>query len=104
MFTIVNRRKINRDRQQETMQRAQSEFFPKLQSAAGLVGFYLVNDEENGVNTAIVVWEDRAHADAFRSEGEQWAQVLDEFGHTVVSDNWGETVVSLEGHARTGRP
>ncbi len=95
MYTIVERRKMNRERLQETMQRAQGEFFPKLQRAPGFVGFYLVNDEANGINTAIVVWEDKARADAFKTEGAGWLRALDELGHTVQSTDAGETVIQI---------
>ncbi len=96
MYTIVERRTINRERIQETVQRAQSEFFPKLQHAPGFVGFYLVTDEENGINTTIAVWEDKAQAEAFNAVGEGWLRTLDELGHTLQSDNRGETVIQIE--------
>lgn len=96
MFTIVNRRKMNRDRSQETIQRGQSEFFPKLRQAPGFVGFYLVTDEDEGINTAIIVWQDKESAQAFQGEAERWQSVLEDMGHTVESDNRGETVVSIE--------
>ena len=96
MYSMVERRTINRARIQETVQRAQSEFFPKLQRAPGFVGFYLVTDEENGINTAIAVWEDKAQAEAFQPEAEGWLRTLDELGHTRQSDNHGETVIQLE--------
>ncbi|MCA1598566.1 MAG: hypothetical protein LC769_06010, partial [Chloroflexi bacterium] len=51
-----------------------SEFFPKMQRAPGLVGFYLITDEENGINTAINVWESKAHAEAFIPEAASWLQ------------------------------
>jgi len=95
MYTMVERRTINRERLQETVQRAQSEFFPKLQQAPGFVGFYLVTDEEHGINTAIVVWENKAQAEAFYQEGAGWLRTLDELGHTLQSDNRGETVIEL---------
>jgi hypothetical protein len=96
MYTTVERRKINRERLQETVQRAQVEFFPKLQRAAGFVGFYLVTDEDNNINTAIVVWDDKTQADAFYSQGgESWLQTLEALGHTLQSDNRGETVIQL---------
>ena len=82
---------MNRARVQETMQRAQAEFFPKLQQAPGFVGFYLVADEAGGVNTAIAVWEDKAHAEAFAPQAAPWLRVLDELGHAVQSTNQGET-------------
>lgn len=96
VYTIVERRKINRERMQETVQRAQSEFFPELQRAPGFVGFYLVTDEGNGINTAVIVWESKAQADAFDTAGAGWQQTLEELGHTLQSDNRGETVIQLE--------
>jgi len=95
MYTVVERRAINRDRLQETFQRGQSEFFPKMLRAPGFVGFYLVADEENGINTAINVWESKAHAEAFIPEAAGWLQTLDEIGHKLQSTNQGETVVDL---------
>lgn len=38
MYAIVDRRKGNPERGEETFQRAQSEFFPGLQKAAGFAG------------------------------------------------------------------
>ncbi len=96
MYTMVERRSANPETMEETVQRAGSEFFPKLQAAPGFTGFYLVADEVNGVNTAIVVWESKADADAFDSTGDVWMRALDDLGHTLQSDNRGETVIQLE--------
>ncbi len=96
MYTMVERRKINRERLQETVQRAQREFFPQLQRAPGFIGFYLVADEDNSINTAVIVWEDKARADAFNTEGNRWMQTLEELGHTLQSDNRGETMIQIE--------
>jgi heme-degrading monooxygenase HmoA len=96
MYTTIERRKINRERLDETVQRAQREFFPNLQRAPGFVGFYLVNDEQNGINTAIIVWEGKAQAEAFYPQMESWMQTLEGFGHQLQSDNRGETVIQLE--------
>jgi hypothetical protein len=96
VYTTVERRKINRERLQETIQRAQVEFFPRLQHAPGFIGFYLVNDDENGINTAIVVWEGKGQAEAFYTQAKGWLQTLDELGHTLQSDNRGETMIQLE--------
>jgi heme-degrading monooxygenase HmoA len=96
MHTVVERRQVNLERLQETMQRGEREFFPALRAAPGFVGFYLVADEANHVNTAVVVWESKAQADTFQAEYGAWLQTLDELGHTLLSDNRGETVVSLE--------
>lgn len=95
MYTVVERRKANQARVQETMQRAQSEFFPGLRKAPGFTGFYLVADEANGINTAIIVWESKAQADAFAGENSGWMRTLEEMGHTLQSDNRGETVIEL---------
>jgi heme-degrading monooxygenase HmoA len=99
VYTIVTRRKYNPGRMQETIERARSEMFPKMQRAPGFVGFYLVNDPDNGINTAVIVWQDKASAEAFQAEGERWGRVLEEMGHSLESDNRGETVVSVEGQA-----
>ena len=96
VYTTVERRKVNRERLQETIQRAQGEFFPKLQRAPGFVGFYLVSDEDNDINTAIIVWEDRARAEAFEAQSKGWLQTLDELGHTLQTDNRGETTIQLD--------
>jgi hypothetical protein len=95
VYTTVERRKVNRERLQEAVQRAQSEFFPKLQRAPGFTGFYLVADEEAGIYTAVVVWQDKMQADAFETEGRDWLQTLEELGHTLQTDNRGETVIEL---------
>ena len=96
MYTTVERRRINRERLQETVKRAEVEFFPKLQRAPGFIGFYLVNDEANAINTAIIVWEDKAQADTFDSVSTGWLQALDDLGHSLQSDNRGETVIQLQ--------
>ncbi len=96
MYTMVERRKANHERMQETVQKAQTDFFPKLQAAPGFIGFYLVADEANGVNTAIIVWESKQQADAFDAVGKGWQQTLEQMGHTLQSDNRGETVIELQ--------
>jgi hypothetical protein len=95
MYTWIERRKVNIERLPETMQRAQSDFFPKLQQAHGFSSFYVVADQENGINTAIVIWESKAHADAFADANSGWMQTLEQFGHTLQSDNRGEMVIHL---------
>ena len=96
MYTIVIRRRVNSDRQQETLERARNEFFPKVQSAPGFIGFYLVRDEGEGVNCAVSVWQDKASADAFWPEAQKWQNTLDQMGNTLESMNRGETLVSVE--------
>jgi hypothetical protein len=95
MYTWVERRKVNTARLPETIQRAQAAFFPKLRAAPGFVGFSLVADEANGINTAIIVWESRARADAFEAENSGWMRQLEGLGHPLQSDNRGETVLQV---------
>lgn len=96
MYTIVERRKINPDRLQETMQRAESEFFPKLRTAPGFTSFSIVADEAQGINMAIVVWASQAQADTFEAENRAWMRTLEELGHALQTDNRGDTVMQLE--------
>ena len=93
---MVERRSANPLTMDETVQRAHSEFFPKLQAAPGFIGFYLVSDEANGINTAIVVWESKADAESFDTTGSTWMQALEDLGHKFQSENRGETVIQLE--------
>lgn len=95
MYTVIQRRKMNPARQQETLQRARTEFFPKLQQAPGFVSFYLVPDEASGVTTAIAVWRSKANAEAFNGVLQSWQQTLDSLGHTLQSTDSGETVVEV---------
>jgi hypothetical protein len=50
---------------------AQRLFFPKLQRAPGFVSFTLVQGED-GVATAVVLWESQAQTDTFRAEAVAW--------------------------------
>jgi hypothetical protein len=94
MYTSIDRRQVDLSRLDETTKRAQTEFFPAVQAAAGFIGFYLVADED--LFTGIFVWEDKAHADAFDPTMRAWEAVLEEMGHHVVTQNRGETVIALE--------
>ena len=96
MYTIIERRKVNRARVQETEQAAQGGATSKLRTAAGFVGFSLVEDTGEGVNTQIVVWESKAHADAFQQDADSWNRTLDGHGHRLESANRGETVIHVE--------
>ncbi len=95
MYTIINRRKIDPARQQETRARAEREYWPKLRQAPGFVGFYLVADEEQGMTVSVAVWQDKASADAFQPQVEAWGQVLESMGTQRESSNRGETVVEI---------
>src|SRR3954452_7108976 len=65
VYTVIDRRMTNIDRLPETMERAERDYFPKLRSAPGFVGFHLIADEGGELFVAVNVWEDKASADAF---------------------------------------
>ena len=96
MYTVIERWKSNQESLPETAQRAQSEFFPKLQQAPGFISFNLIADEANGINTSVIVWQDKTQADAFNEENSAWMRTLEELGHPLQSDNRGETVITIE--------
>jgi quinol monooxygenase YgiN len=96
VYTVIQRRTMNPASQQETLQRARSEFFPQLQRAPGFVSFYLVPDQASGVTAAIAVWQSKAHAEAFNGALASWQQTLDSLGHTLQSTDSGETVVEVK--------
>ena len=82
MYTYVERRTLNTERMQETVERGENEFFPYLRKASGFSGFYLVSDEVNSSGVAIIVWESKAHSDAFDAtvEASRWREQLEQFG------------------------
>ena len=46
MYAIINRRRMNAERAQETIERAAREFVPKMQQAPGFVSFALARGED----------------------------------------------------------
>ena len=100
MYAIVTRRTMNQARADETRERATTEFWPKLQQAPGFVSFSLIQGED-GINTAVVLWESKTQADAFRGDAAavSWWRTLEEFGHRLQTQAEGEVVQHL-----TARP
>src|SRR5262245_34113286 len=95
VYTIIDRRRTNADKLPETMERAERDYFPKLQAAPGFAGFHLIADEGGELFVAVNVWEDKASADAFEATMSDWLQVLEGLGHIGQTANRGETVVDL---------
>jgi heme-degrading monooxygenase HmoA len=91
MYAMITRRRSSSGRQQETLQRAQSEYFPRLQQAPGFVAFYLVAGDD-GANNAITLWEDRASAEAFQATQQAWNSTLEEMGSQRESLTTGEVI------------
>ena len=96
MYTITERRTVNLERLEETTERGRIEYFPKLQSAPGFAGFYLIADDKSNIFTAINVWESKVHGEAFDATMSSWLEVLEEYGHHQESVSRGETVVELQ--------
>lgn len=48
------------------------------------------------MNTQIIVWESKAHADAFQHDADSWNRTLDAHGHRPESANRGETAIHVE--------
>src|SRR6059036_1304794 len=94
MYALINRRTPNPERQQETLQRAGSEFFPRMRQAPGFIAFYLIAGED-GVNTAISLWEDRARAEARRPQTQAWGTTLEELGNRLESRTEGEVTAHI---------
>ncbi len=94
MYAIVTRRKMNSEREQETRERAATDFWPKLQQAPGFVSFSLIRGED-GVSTVVVVWDSQAQADAFGEEADSWFRTLEEFGHQLEARWVGEVLQHL---------
>ena len=94
MYAVINRRRSNPERQAETRQRAADEFFPKLRQAPGFVAFYLVAGDD-GVNTAIGLWESREQVEAFQSTLESWTTTLEQLGNRHESSIAGEVIAAV---------
>jgi hypothetical protein len=97
MYATVERRTANQERLPETARIASGQFFPTLAKAPGLIGFYLIAGDD-GVNTAIALWESRAHAEAFQPTADDWARTLEEHGHRLASDSGGEILFRITPH------
>ena len=86
MYAVITRRTANPARQAEARERGPQESFPQLQRAPGFWDFYLVTGED-GVTTSVSLWEDRAQADAFRSQQQGWLDALEGMGFRSVTDH-----------------
>lgn len=91
MYAIVTRRTMNGAKAQETMARAQSEFFPTLRQAAGFTSQLLIQGDD-GIMTAVIVFDRQEHAEAFQSVAASWMGTLDELGHRLESHSAGQVV------------
>ena len=95
MYTRIERRKTNPDTIQQVRERAEKEFFSPLQASDGFVGFYVVNDQEQGEHAVIMVWNTKEQGEAFLSTQSEWMKVPEEMGQMLISLNSGDTMVDL---------
>ncbi len=93
MYAMVTQRKRNQAKRQETHQQLEREFLPKLRRAPGFVTMYLIEEETETL--AVMLWESKAQAEAFRKEGEGWVKTLEEHGHQLVRRGGGEVVTHV---------
>jgi heme-degrading monooxygenase HmoA len=93
MYATVTRRRQNAARAKETNDRAQREFFPQLRQAPGFVSFTVIAGDD-GVNTAISLWESQAALEAFRNSGvlAAWGDTLTSLGHHLEAQSRGEVI------------
>jgi heme-degrading monooxygenase HmoA len=94
MYALINRRTPNPERQEETRERAATEFFPRMRQAPGFIAFYLIAGED-GQNTAISLWDDRVSAEAWMPHAEAWSETLDELGNRLESRTKGEVTTHV---------
>ena len=72
----------------QTIERARAEFFPKLKSADGFVGFYLLADENSGVNTLVIVWESKEAAEGFDTVSDIWQELGGKWVMLAKRESW----------------
>jgi len=53
---------------------------------------------EDGVNTVVILFQSKEHAEGFRGDAEAWTRTLDEHGHQLEVQSVGEVVE----HVRAG--
>lgn len=91
MYAAVIRRTMNAARAQETMERAQAEFYPELRHAAGFTSLTLIQGNDGSV-TSVIVFESQEHAQAFQPVATSWMGTLDELGHRLESQSAGHVL------------
>ncbi len=94
MYAMVTRRRPAPGRQEEVRRRADTELWPKLRQAPGFVAAYVVAGAD-GLTTGISLFEDRAHAEAFRPTAQAWGAAMDELGGSLESGTEGEVVAAI---------
>jgi len=92
MYATYTRRK-RPDDNGPLRERAEKEFFPKLQQAPGFVSVTLIQGED-GENLAVTVWERREDAAAFQAGMQDWAQFLEQHA-PQASRGQGEVITHL---------
>jgi hypothetical protein len=98
MYATIQLRTTNPVGPRETGQDAADAPFPDLQRALGFVAFYIVA-QEDGVNAAITLWQNRAQSEAFRQADAGWSRMLARRGHRLVGDHGGEVIRQLRPRA-----
>ena len=97
MYTVIERRKLKPYFGTGDDAACAEGVLPRVQKAPGFIGLYLVPDETSGITAAVLVFQSKEHLNAMEAEyGTARQRTLDELGNELVSEDRGETVVSLE--------
>ena len=94
MYAVITRRTADPARAAEARERGPQEYFPQLQQAPGFRDLYLVPGQD-GVTTAVVLWESQAQADAFLPQSQAWMQALEGMGLRSESRTAGEVATHV---------
>lgn len=94
MYAIITRRTTSPTQRAAVDEKAVQEFFATLQRAPGFVDFYLVHGQD-GVSTAVQIWEDRAQGDTFMAQQQQWRQTLDAMAPQIGVTSAGEVAAHI---------
>ncbi len=94
MYAIITRRTTSPTQRAAVDEKAGQEFFAALQQAPGFVDFYLVHGQD-GVSTAVQIWEDRAQGDTFMAQQQQWRQTLDAMAPLIGTPSTGDIATHI---------
>lgn len=74
---------------QEIEARTEQEYLPMVQKAPGFMSFYLMRGD-SGIDSAILIWRDKADADAFWPQVANWIPRLEQLGYRHIGGDAGE--------------
>ena len=94
MYAIVERRRSNVARIEETAELVTHTFIPLLRQAPGFVSFTVIVGDD-GINIATAIWDSKGQADAYQRQEQAWLDTLEEHGHHLESRSGGEVIFQI---------